>query len=70
MSDFLHPESYTTLSVQQLEVLATLSAKLKYVEIPSVAPSMSQDEKIHFLDIMLKCFVHEVANLETEFKVT
>ena len=28
---------------------------------------MSQDEKINFLDI--KCFVHEVANLETGFKI-
>ena len=70
MSDFLQPGSYPTLSVQQLEVLPALSAKLQYVEIPSVAPSMSQDEKIHFLDIMLKCFVHEVANLETGFKIT
>ena len=66
----VEPGSYPLLSVQQLEVLPVLSAKLQYFEIPTVAPAMSQDEKIQFLDVILKCFVHEVNNLETGFKIT
>ena len=46
--------SYPLLSVEQLEVLPVLSAKLQYFEIPTVAPAMSQDEKIQFLDVILK----------------
>ena len=70
MSDFIHPGSYPILSVAALEVLPVLSAKLQYVEIPSTAPPMSQDEKIQFLDIILKCFKHEVNNHETRFQIT
>ena len=66
----VRPGSYPLLSVQQLEVLPVLSAKLQYFEIPTVAPAMSQDEKIQLLDAVLKCFVHEVTNLETGFKIT
>ena len=66
----VEPGSYPLLSVQQLEVLPVLSTKLQYFEIPTLASAMSQDEKIQLLDVILKCFVHEVSNLETGFKIT
>ena len=65
----VQPGSYLLLSIQPLEVLPVLSAKLQYFEIPNVAPAMSQDEKIQLLNTILKCFAHEVNNLETGFKI-
>ena len=50
MLEYIQP----TLSVQQLEILLTLSKMLHYFEIPSVAPAMSQEEETNFLDVMLK----------------
>ena len=70
MSEYIQPGNYPTLSVQHLEILPNLSAKLQYFEVPTVAPAMSYEEKTTLLDVILKCFLHEETNIETGFKIT
>ena len=70
MSEYIQPGNYPILSTQHLEILPNLSARLQYCEVPTVPPIMSHEEKTTFLDVLLKCFLHEETNIETGFKIS
>ena len=70
MSEYIQVANYPSLNVEHLEILPNLAAKLQYHEVPTVPPIMSQDKKSAFLDVLLKCFLPSVTNIETGFKIS
>ena len=62
--------SYPSLRTEHLEILPTLSQRICYQDIPTMMPALSSDEKATFLNIMVKCFVPDVTNLETAFHIS
>ena len=70
MSEPVDIPSYPSLNIQHLEILPALSAKLQYFDIPYSAPMMSCEEKVAYLDILIKCVVPHISDIETGFQVT
>ena len=68
MSD--QPPSYPNLRTEHLEILPNLSNRICYQDIPTTLPALSSDEKATFLNIMVKCFVPDIANEETKFHIS
>ena len=68
MSEPIDILEYPNLNIHHLEILPVFSARLQYHEIPSSAPMMSSDEKVAFLDILIKCVTPYVGDTETELK--
>ena len=68
MSDLV--PTYPSLRSEHLEILPNLSNRISYQDIPTTLPALSSDEKANFLNTMIKCFVPDVTNEETKFRIS